>query len=81
MAKQKVSSIFGVTSMEFERSPQDFLRVRLELAVTEDFNPNNLYEFKDWDDMFPGNVVVRCQYCGQWGARKCICPQCGGAIE
>ena len=55
--------------------------MRLELAVTDKFNPNNLYEFDGWDDMFPGNVIVKCQYCGTWGARKCICPQCGGAIE
>lgn len=24
---------------------------------------------------------VRCQYCGQWGARKCECNKCGAPIE
>ena len=81
MAKRKVSGIFGVTSIEFDRRIDEIPRVRLELAVTDKFNPNNLYEFDGWDDMFPGNVIVKCQYCGTWGARKCICPQCGGAIE
>lgn len=81
MAKQKVSGIFGVTSLEFDRRIDEFPRVRLELAVTERFNPNQLYEYKDWDDMFPGNAIVKCQFCGQWGARKCACTHCGGAIE
>ena len=77
----KMSGIFGVTNMEFYRTPNEVPTVRLELAVGQGFNPNQLYEYKDWNDMFPGNVIVKCQFCGQWGARKCACAHCGGSIE
>ena len=28
----------------------------------------------------PPQVIIPCQYCGQWGALHCACPKCGGAI-
>ncbi len=73
--------IFGVTNLEFRYLPTEVPTVRMELAVEPGFNPKTLYDFRDWDDMFPGDVVVKCQYCHQWGARKTACKHCGGAIE
>ncbi len=29
---------------------------------------------------FPEKVVVKCAYCGQFGARGCECPKCGAPI-
>ena len=77
----KLPQIFGVTNLEFNLSHNEIPTVRMELAVAPGFNPNQLYEYKEWNDMFPGNAIVKCQFCGQWGARKCACPYCGGAIE
>lgn len=76
-----MSKIYGVTNLEFRMNPNETPTVRLELAVGEGFSPYVLYNFDRWDDYFPGDVLVRCQWCGQWGARKCTCPKCGGAIE
>ena len=28
----------------------------------------------------PGPVVVKCKWCGQWGARRCACKHCGQAM-
>jgi hypothetical protein len=29
----------------------------------------------------PEIVIIKCQYCGQWVARKCACRYCGGTAE
>lgn len=31
-------------------------------------------------DYFPPKAVVKCQYCGQWAAKKCACKHCGGTV-
>lgn len=76
-----MSKIYGVSRLDYRVSPGDIPTVTLELLVGGNFNPQELYNFDQWDDQFPGSVVVKCQYCGQWGARKCQCKHCGGAIE
>ena len=76
-----MTKIFGITNLEYSLSPHTIPTVKLELAVSEGFNPRNLYDLTSWDDLVPGNVVVKCQWCGQWGARKTQCRHCGGAIE
>ena len=30
---------------------------------------------------FGGKALIKCQYCGQWAARKTACVHCGGAVE
>ena len=32
-------------------------------------------------DYYPSRVVLKCPYCGQWAARKCVCKHCGGCVE
>lgn len=73
--------IFGVRNMQFTMNPQEVPVIDLSLVVEPGYNPNFLYEFDGWDDMFPGDVIIPCQYCKQWGARKTACRHCGGAIE
>ena len=81
MDNEKMPQIYGVRKLEFQTAYGEVPTVTMELAVGEGFNPNDLYYFKGWDDYFPGDVVVKCQFCGQWGARKTACGHCGGAIE
>ena len=33
------------------------------------------------DLLFPGKVVVKCQHCGQWAARKTACVYCGAPVD
>jgi hypothetical protein len=28
----------------------------------------------------PGNVIIKCAHCHQWGARKCACKHCGAPM-
>ena len=76
-----MTRIFGVTQLEYLVSPSTIPTVRLELAVGDEFNPRSLYDLGSWDEFFPGNVIVKCQWCKQWGARRTQCRHCGGAIE
>lgn len=76
-----MSKLIGVRSMQVEFSPDIVPTIHLELLAEPGFDARTLYEFSGWGDYFPGDVVIKCQYCGQWGARKCKCPSCGGAIE
>lgn len=76
-----MTKIYGVTNLEYSVSPSTFPTVKLELAVDDKFNPRSLYDLDSWDELFPGDVIVKCQWCGQWGARKNQCKHCGGAIE
>lgn len=29
----------------------------------------------------PRKMIIKCQFCGQWGVRECACKYCGGAVE
>lgn len=73
--------IFGVQSMQVELSPTELATITLELVAGHDFDTRQLYEYTEWNDLFPGNAIIPCQYCKQWGARKSCCKHCGGAIE
>ena len=36
----------------------------------------------DLSDFLPvGDVIVKCDHCGQWGARKMSCKSCGAPID
>lgn len=76
-----MSKLIGVTRMDLELSPDTFPRIRLELAAEPGFDARELYEFGGWGDYFPGNVIVKCQFCSTWGATKTICTQCGGSVD
>lgn len=73
--------VYGVTDLEFRCSPNEVPTIRMEIQVEPGFNPNDFYSFTGWNDLFPGNVLIKCQYCGQWGARRTSCRHCGGEIE
>lgn len=43
---------------------------------------NNLQDSRyDISDTFPGKVIVKCQHCGQWCARKTACIYCGAPVD
>jgi hypothetical protein len=54
--------------------------IDLQLVAYPGYDANHLWT-ENWKDTFPGNVIVKCAYCGQWGARHCACKRCGAAID
>ena len=54
--------------------------IRAEFVATPSYNPYH-FEKEDWGNLFPGDVIVKCAHCKQWGARKTSCRCCGAAID
>ncbi len=73
--------IFGVRSMEVRMNPDEAMSINLDLVAEPGYDARVLYGYGEWNELFPDKVVVKCQFCGQWGARKTSCRHCGGSIE
>jgi len=71
--------IFGITEMVVKHGVNDAVRVNIELVAEPGYDPHHLLSEK-WDEMFPGQAIVKCSYCGQWAAQKTACKHCGGAV-
>jgi len=76
-----MAKILGVKDMRVEFGHDIVPTIELTLVAEPGYDARILYETREWDDLFPGNVIVRCQFCSQWGATKTACKHCGGAIE
>lgn len=57
---------------------QDAFNVPAELSITQ-FSPETIEALKN--ALGYGDVVVKCGWCGQWGAVKTTCKYCGQAID
>jgi len=49
--------------------------------ITDDPSILKDISINGFTDLFPGNAIVKCKHCGQWGARRCECKKCGAAID
>jgi hypothetical protein len=76
-----MSKLIGVRSVQVEMGYGTVPTIHLEMVAEPGFDARLLYEFRGWEDYFPGNVIVKCQFCSTWGATKTICPQCGGSVD
>ena len=74
-------NLFGVRSMSIEHSMNEATTINLELIARPGYNAQAIYDERNWDDLFPGSVIVRCIHCGQWAARKTACKYCGAPID
>lgn len=72
--------LFGIRSMRVEKTIGDATHIDVEFIATPGYNPYHM-EHENWTDLFPGNVVVKCAYCGQWAARKTACKSCGAVVD
>jgi len=70
------------TSVQVEQFYNEHSRIHVELIASPNINPRSLMD-SEWslDYMFYDKVVIKCSYCGQWGARKCACKYCGAPID
>lgn len=72
--------IYGITNMQINYDMHDATRISLELVAAPNYDAFHLQNEK-WDELFPGNAIVKCGHCGQWGARKTACKYCGAPID
>lgn len=49
--------------------------------ITDDINILNSLRVNGFNDIYPGNVIVKCKHCGQWCARKTACVYCGAPVD
>lgn len=73
-------SIFGIRNMTINHGLHEATTIELELVAHPGYNGEEIYT-AEWDMMFPGPVIVKCQHCGQWGARKTACRYCGAPVD
>jgi hypothetical protein len=60
-------------------SNNGFLEAEVKMVI-EGRDSNQVFkEIKEAVD--PGDVIVKCRHCGQYGAVKCPCPMCGAPID
>jgi hypothetical protein len=52
-----------------------------KFATYGDASQELLEKIKRLEDLFFKKVVVKCKWCGQWGAGGCECRHCGQAID
>jgi hypothetical protein len=50
------------------------------LGITEMSVHHGVGEDENWDDIFPGNAIIKCGHCGQFAARKTACKHCGAPV-
>ena len=77
MSKQ----LFGIREANVYHAVDEITTIHLELVATPGYNAQHILDYCEWDDLFPGNSIVKCGHCGQWGARKTECKHCGVAID
>lgn len=74
------NGIFGITEMSVHHGVGEAVKIQVELVAAPGYDPHHLLSEK-WDDMFPGNVIVKCSHCGQYAARKTSCKSCGAPVD
>jgi hypothetical protein len=80
VAKHMTNGIIGVRNMKVEHKMSEPVTIDLELVAYPGYDATHLINEK-WGELFPGNSIIKCRHCGQWGARKCACKYCGAPIE
>lgn len=78
--EMKANGIIGIRNMRVEHAIDAAVKIDLELVAMPGYDPHHLLD-ENWRDLFPGDAVVKCQSCGQWGARRTVCKHCGDAIS
>ena len=55
-------------------------KLHLDFYASTNFDIDTFVN-QDWNQSFPGNVLVHCQWCGNWAARQTSCKSCGGRVD
>ena len=79
--KKTQPKIYGIRDMSVHHGAGIATEITIELIASPGYNAHHLYEEKGWSDIFPGDVIVKCGHCNQYGARKTACKHCGASID
>lgn len=79
MATVVKNGILGITGLSIHHGVDEAVKIQMELIAQPGYDPHHLLNEK-WDDIFPGNVIVKCSHCGQFAARKTACKHCGAPV-
>lgn len=59
----------------------DFVTIDMEIMATREV-AHEIWRNQDGKiEIFPEKVIVKCQHCGQWCARKTACVYCGAPVD
>lgn len=74
------SKLHGITRMQITHEAGSTTKINLELVASPEYNAQPMVDARNWDDLFPGDVIIPCPYCGTHGAKKTKCRQCNGEV-
>lgn len=77
---KRVPKIYGLTKLRVEHDVDSISTIELTLACDPKYESHHLLDEK-WDDLFPGDAIVKCSHCGQYAARKTSCKYCGAPVD
>lgn len=80
MTRKKIHGIIGVTNMSVEHRVGEAVNVQIGLVAERGYDLRHLMN-EEWGDIFPGNVIVKCEHCRQYAARKTACVHCGAPVD
>lgn len=72
--------VLGVRGLSVEHRWDGLSEARLDLIIDKDFDTRSLID-ASFEYMFPHDVIVKCQHCGQWMAVKTECKKCGAPVD
>ena len=73
------AKIYGVRDVQISHAFDEVTSIKIELLADPHYNAHHLLTEK-WDDLFPGDVILKCAHCGQFAARKTACKYCGAPV-
>lgn len=74
------NGIRHMTGLRIEHTAGELVKISMDLTASPRYDPHHLI-YEPWAELFPGDVIVKCEYCGQHGARKTECKHCGHSID
>ena len=80
MMSGKKRGLIGIRHMQIEHGVDTLTTIRVEFVAAKEYDAHHMLSEK-WGELFPGNAIVKCQYCGRWAARKTTCTSCGGQVD
>lgn len=74
------SKMFGAKKVQVSTSDYGLIEIDVQLEAQSGFDVREIIR-ADWSEVFFGNVIVPCYYCGSYGAVKTKCKECGAPIR
>jgi hypothetical protein len=76
----KTPRVYGARKINIAHETNSMTTIDIRLIAAPGYNAHHMMGEK-WDEIFPGDVIVKCRHCGRWAARKTACGSCGANTE